>query len=98
MQLSELHATRIPSKGNALMANLAVKDVDPEHYRALAEQAKDNGNSIAAEVRDWMAEVARRRKAKRLIAELKELRESSKWTLPDGMTSLGLLREERNSW
>jgi hypothetical protein len=80
------------------MANLAVKDIDPSHYRALADQAKDNGTSIAAEVRDWMADVARRRKAKQLIAELKELRENSKWTLPDGMTSLDLLREERDSW
>ncbi len=80
------------------MANLAVKDVDPDHYLALAEQAKDNGQSIAAEVRDWMAEVARRRRAKRLIAELAEFRASSKWTLPDGMTSLDLLREERDSW
>jgi hypothetical protein len=80
------------------MANLAVKDIDPNHYKALADQAKDNGTSIAAEVRDWMADVARRRKAKQLVAELKELRQNSKWTLPDGMTSLDLLREERDSW
>lgn len=80
------------------MANLAVRDIDPDHYRALTEQAKENGHSIAAEVRDWMAEIARRRKAKQLIAELKALRENSQWTLPDGMTSLDLLREERESW
>jgi hypothetical protein len=79
------------------MASLAVKDINPDHYRALAEQAKDNGHSIAAEVRDWMADVARHRKAKQIVADLKELRDTSHWTLPDGMTSLDLLREERDS-
>lgn len=80
------------------MSSLAVKDIEPEHYQALVEQAKDNNRSIAAEVRDWMAEIAKRRRAARLIAELKDLRDSTNWTLPNGMTSLDLLREERDSW
>lgn len=80
------------------MPNLAVRDIEPEHYQALIDQAKENHRSIAAEVREMVAEVARRRQARKLVAELKALRDSSNWTLPDGMTSLDLLREERDSW
>ena len=80
------------------MSNLAVKDIEPEHYRALVEQAKDNGRSVAAEVRGWLAEVARRRRAVELIVELEDLRKRNPLKLPDGMTSLDLLREERDSW
>jgi hypothetical protein len=79
------------------VANLAVRDIDPDHYRALAEQARNNRRSIAAEVREWMSDIARRHRATQLVTELRELRDNSKWTLPDGMTSLDLLREERES-
>jgi ribosomal protein RSM22 (predicted rRNA methylase) len=81
----------------AEMASLAVKDIAPEDYQALVIEAKNNNRSIAAEVRHWIAELARRQRAKQLVADLKELRESTTWSLPAGMTSLELLREERDS-
>jgi hypothetical protein len=80
------------------MANLAVRDIDPDHYQALIDEASDNGRSLAAEIRCFAAEVARRRKAKKTVADLKALRDRVNLTLPDGMTSLDLLREERDSW
>jgi plasmid stability protein len=80
------------------MANLAVRDIDPDHYQALIDEASDNGRSLSAEVRHFAAQVARRRKAKKTVADLKALRDRVNWTLPDGMTSLDLLREERDSW
>lgn len=79
------------------MSNLAVKDIEPDHYQALVDEAKDNQRSVAAEVRNWVADVAKRRRAKQLIAELEEMRKKTNWTLPNGMTSLDLLREERDS-
>jgi hypothetical protein len=80
------------------MPILAVRDVDPDHYKALVDEASDNGRSLSAEVRNFAAEVARRRQAKRTVADLKALRDRVNLTLPDGMTSLDLLREERDSW
>ncbi len=80
------------------MPNLAVRDIDPDHYQALIDEAAENGRSLAAEVRSFAAEVARRRRAKKSVADLKALRDRVNLTLPDGMTSLDLLREERDSW
>ena len=80
------------------MPNLAVRDIDPDHYEALAEQAKDNRRSVAAEVREWVAEIAERRRGKQRVADMMALRDKVNWKLPDGMTSLDLLREERDSW
>lgn len=80
------------------MSSLAVKDIAPEHYQALVDEAKDNKRSVAAEVRDWVAEIAKRRQGKLRVAEMIALRDKVDWKLPDGMTSLDLLREERDSW
>ena len=80
------------------MPNLAVRDIDPNHYQALIDEALDNGRSLSAEVRNFAAEVAQRRQAKKTVADLKALRDRVNLTLPDGMTSLDLLREERDSW
>jgi hypothetical protein len=80
------------------MPNLAVRDIDPNHYQALIDEASDNGRSLSAEVRNFAAEVAQRRQAKKTVADLKALRDRVNLTLPDGMTSLDLLREERDSW
>jgi putative NADPH-quinone reductase len=80
------------------MPNLAVRDIEPDHYQALIDEASENGRSLSAEVRNFAAEVAKRRKAKKTVADLKALRDRVNLTLPDGMTSLDLLREERDSW
>jgi plasmid stability protein len=79
------------------MATATVRNVDDKDYAALVATANENGNSISDELRALIAELARKRRGKQLVAELKALRDSSNWTLPDGKTSLDLLREERDS-
>jgi plasmid stability protein len=79
------------------MATATVRNVDDKDYAALVATANENGNSISDELRILIAELARKRRGKELVAELKTFREKSKWTLPDGKTSLDLLREERDS-
>ncbi len=80
------------------MATATARNVDDKDYAALVATANENGTSISDELRALIAELARKRRGKQLVAELKELRDSSNWTLPNGMTSLDLLREERDSW
>ncbi len=80
------------------MATATARNVDDKDYAALVATANEKGNSISDELRALIAELARKRRGKQLVAELKALRDSSNWTLPDGMTSLDLLREERDSW
>lgn len=79
------------------MATATARNVDDKDYAALVATANENGNSISDELRSLIAELARKRRGKELVAELKVFREKSQWTLPDGMTSLDLLREERDS-
>jgi plasmid stability protein len=81
-----------------MMATATVRNVDDSDYAALIATANENGRSISEELRNLIAEHARKRRGKELVAELKAFRDKSKWTLPDGMTSLDLLREERDSW
>jgi plasmid stability protein len=75
------------------MATATVRNVDDKDYAALAATANENGRSISEELRLLIAELARKRRG----IELKAMRDSSNWALPDGMTSLELLREERDS-
>ncbi|MEQ1538204.1 MAG: hypothetical protein ABL928_04695 [Sphingorhabdus sp.] len=79
------------------MATATARNVDDKDYAALVATANENGSSISDELRALIAELARKRRGKELVAELKAFREKSNWTLPDGMTSLDLLREDRNS-
>lgn len=80
------------------MATVTARKVDDRDYALLSEAAQNNGRSISEEVRSLIAEAARKRRAVKTAAELKELRDSVRLTLPSGMTSLDLLREERDSW
>lgn len=80
------------------MATATARNVDDKDYAALVATANENGSSISDELRALIAELARKRRGKELVAELKAFREKSNWTLPDGMTSLDLLRQERDSW
>ena len=80
------------------MTTVTARKVDDEDYALLSEMAKKHGHSISEEVRLLIAEHTRKRRAQKLIAELEALRANSNWTLPNGMTSLDLLREERDSW
>lgn len=80
------------------MATATARNVDDKDYAALVATANENGSSISDELRLLIAELARKRRGKELVAELKAFRDKSNWTLPEGMTSLDLLREERDSW
>jgi plasmid stability protein len=74
------------------MATATARNVDDKDYAALAAMAAANGRSISEELRALIAEAARRRRLEELLARIKPL------PLPEGMTSLDLLREERDSW
>lgn len=80
------------------MATLTVRNIDERHLVGLAEEAKSHGRSVAAEVREMIAERDRLRRRKQLFAEMHEFRKRNPLKLPEGMTSLDLLREERDSW
>jgi len=80
------------------MATATVRNVDDKDYAALAEIAASNGRSISEELRALIAEAARQRRLDALLAQMRELRDRNSLCLPDGMTTLDLLREERDSW
>lgn len=80
------------------MVTATARKVDDQDYATLAESARANGRSISAELREWIAEAARKRRAEQLLAEMREFAKRNPLKLPEGMTSLDLLREERDSW
>lgn len=81
------------------MATLTVRDIDDADYENLQIVARKNNRSAAAQVRGMLSDLSKRQiLAEKAVADLKAFRERSNWTLPDGMTSLDLLREERDSW
>jgi hypothetical protein len=79
------------------MATATARNVNDEDYSAIVAGANENGRSVSEELRLLIAEYARKRRGKELVAELKALRDNANWTLPNGMTSLDLLREERDA-
>ena len=81
------------------MATLTVRDIDEADYENLQLIARKNNRSTAAQIRGMLTDLCKRQEqAEKVIEELGEFRKRSNWTLPKGMTSLDLLREERNSW
>jgi hypothetical protein len=80
------------------MATATARNVDDRDYALLSEAAEEHGRSISEELRLLIAEYARKRRGAKRVAELAELRRKYPITLPEGMTSLDLLREERDSW
>lgn len=74
------------------MATATARNVDDKDYAALAEMAAANGRSISEELRALIAEAARKRRLEELIAAIKPM------PLPEGLSTLDLLREERDSW
>ena len=81
------------------MATLTVRDIDDVDYENLQLVARKNNRSLAAHVRSMLADLRKRQvHADKAIADLKAFRERTNWQLPEGMTSLDLLREERDSW
>jgi plasmid stability protein len=80
------------------MATLTVRNIDDAELAGVAEDAKRNNRSLAAEVREMFAERNRTRRRKQLFDEMHAFRKRNPLKLPEGMTSLDLLREERDSW
>lgn len=79
------------------MATATARKVDDRDYAVLVEMAEENDRSISEELRVIIAEAAKKRRLGKVLAEMREIRNRST-PLPNGMTSLDLLREERDSW
>lgn len=80
------------------MGTLTVRNVDDGLLARTTEAARRNNRSLSAEVRELMAESDRKRRVEKLLAEMHAFRKRNPLKLPEGMTSLDLLREERDSW
>jgi plasmid stability protein len=80
------------------LASLTVRKLSDETYEGLGRRAKKNHRSLEAEVRDILDREAKAFDMKAWIAEVREIRARNPLKLPDGKTSLDLLREERDSW
>jgi predicted CopG family antitoxin len=79
------------------MATITARNVDDRDYAMLGKMAKENGRSISEELRNLIADCARKRRAEKLLVEMREISANSK-PLPNGMTMQDVLREERGSW
>jgi predicted CopG family antitoxin len=79
------------------MATITARNVDDRDYAMLGKMAKENGRSISEELRNLIADCARKRRAEKLLVEMREISANSK-PLPNGMTMQDVLREERDSW
>jgi plasmid stability protein len=81
------------------MATMTIRDIDDADYENLRRLAQANNRSAAAQVREMIADANRQNeRADEAVARLKAFQEKSRWTLPEGVSSLDLLREERDSW
>jgi hypothetical protein len=79
------------------MATITARNVDDRDYAMIGKMAKENGRSISEELRNLIADCARKRRAEKLLVEMREISANSK-PLPNGMTMQDVLREERDSW
>ena len=80
------------------MATVTARKVDDDDYNALAKIADELGHSVSEELRLMIAERVRKRRADAAVADLLAFTKEHPLKLPKGMTSLDLLREERDSW
>lgn len=80
------------------MATVTARNVDDRDYAELNELAEKNQRSVSAELRALIAEAVQRQRAEKIVAEMRAFRQRNPLKLPEGMTSLDLLREERDSW
>ena len=80
------------------MATATVRKVDDRDYATIGEMAEEHGRSISEELRSVIADAARKRRVEKLREEMRDFRKRNPLKLPDGMTSLDLLRQERDSW
>ncbi len=80
------------------MATATARKVDDKDYATLSEMADENGRSISEELRNVIAEAARKRRFEKLLAEMRAFRKRNPLKLSDGRTMQDILREERDSW
>lgn len=81
------------------MATITVRDIAETAYENLCEVARRNNRSTAAQIRKMIDDLAPTRMTpEEAVASLIAFRKQAKWTLPAGLSSLDLLREERDSW
>ena len=80
------------------MATITARKVADGDYDTLGEIAGLNERSILEELRLLIAEYTRKHHAKELVGDRVEYLEPDRLKLPVGMTSLDLLRQERDSW
>ena len=78
------------------MPSLTIKDIDPKQYQGLVEDARQNGRSLAAEMRAMIAERDRKREVSRSVAKMREIREQSRGLLGPWSDSVALIRAIRD--
>jgi plasmid stability protein len=80
------------------MATLTIRKLTDDVYQRLKARAERHHRSLEAEVREILDREARSFDLDAWLEEVRELRKRSTTPLPDGMTTLDLLRQERESW
>jgi plasmid stability protein len=80
------------------MATITVRKLSDHAKETLGERAKKKKRSLEAEVRTILEREAQQFDIDAWIADLRALRKDYRSKLPEGVDSLSLLREERDSW
>lgn len=78
------------------MATVTARNVDDSDYALLGEAAREKGRSISEELRDLIAEHARKRKAAKVVADLKKFRRERPIRLAPGEDAVSLIRAVRD--
>ena len=78
------------------MATATARNVDDRDYSAIVAGANENGRSVSEELRLLIAEYARRRRGKELVAELREFRAANPIKIRPGEDAVSLIRYIRD--
>ena len=78
------------------MPSLTIKDIDTKQYQGLVEDARQNGRSLAAEMRAMIAERDRKREVAKSVARMREIREQTVGLLGSWPDSVALIRAVRD--
>jgi hypothetical protein len=78
------------------MATVTARKVDDRDYALLGEMAEENGHSISEELRNLIAEHARKRKGANVAAELRAFREANPIKMRSGEDAVSLIRAVRD--
>lgn len=78
------------------MPSLTIKDIDAKQYQGLVEDARQNGRSLAAEMRALIAERDRKREVAKSVARMKEIRAQTIGMFGPDPDSVALVRAIRD--